>query len=174
MLTLVIGGAASGKSALAESLALEAGSPRYYIATMQVSDAESAARVEKHRAMRAGKGFVDIERPLDLLSLTLPQKGAALLEDIGNLTANEMYAPGGAGEAAAQAVVNGVLALSAQCADLIVVSNEVHSGGGRYAGDTARYLKTLASINNSIASHADNVCRVVCGIPVYYKGGKTP
>ena len=53
MLTLVIGGAASGKSEYAESLVLRSTLPRYYLATMQVWDAECAARVEKHRKMRA-------------------------------------------------------------------------------------------------------------------------
>ena len=57
MLTLVIGGAASGKSAYAESLCLRAPLPRTYLATMQVWDAECAARVAKHRAMRAEKQF---------------------------------------------------------------------------------------------------------------------
>ena len=52
MLTLVLGGAASGKSAYAESLVLKTGLPRYYLATMQVWDAECAARVEKHRKIR--------------------------------------------------------------------------------------------------------------------------
>ena len=55
MLTLVLGGAASGKSGYAESLVLKTALPRYYIATMQVWDAECAARVEKHRRMRAAK-----------------------------------------------------------------------------------------------------------------------
>ena len=57
MLTLVLGGAASGKSGYAESLVLKTALPRYYIATMQVWDAECAARVEKHRKMRAAKQF---------------------------------------------------------------------------------------------------------------------
>ena len=52
MLTLVIGGAASGKSAYAEWLCLQSPLPRTYLATMQIWDAECAARVAKHRAMR--------------------------------------------------------------------------------------------------------------------------
>mgnify|MGYP002240818348 CR=1 FL=1 len=63
MLTLVIGGAASGKSAYAEHLAVQSGGPRYYLATMQVWDAECAARVAKHRAMRAQKQFATVECP---------------------------------------------------------------------------------------------------------------
>ena len=63
MLTLVLGGAASGKSEYAESLVLKTALPRYYLATMQVWDAECAARVEKHRKMRAAKQFETVETP---------------------------------------------------------------------------------------------------------------
>ena len=95
MLTLVLGGAASGKSEYAETLVLRSTLPRYYLATMQVWDAECAARVEKHRKMRAAKQFETIECPLHLETVRLPRKGTALLEDLGNLTANELYDPPG-------------------------------------------------------------------------------
>lgn len=171
MLTLVVGGAASGKSAYAERLVLQTALPRYYLATMQVWDAECAARVEKHRRMRAEKQFETLECPLHLGAVRLPARGTALLEDLGNLTANELYDPAGAGEAAASAILDGLGRLAAQCEHLVVVSNEVFSGGADYAGDTDRYLKALAQVNNALAARADAVVRVVCGIPVYYKGG---
>ena len=171
MLTLVVGGAASGKSAYAERLVLQTVLPRYYLATMQVWDAECAARVEKHRRMRAEKQFETLECPLHLGTVHLPARGTALLEDLGNLTANELYDPAGAGEAAASAILDGLGRLAAQCEHLVVVSNEVFSGGADYAGDTDRYLKALAQVNNALAARADAVVRVVCGIPVYYKGG---
>ena len=171
MLTLVIGGAASGKSEYAERLVLQTALPRYYLATMQVWDAECAARVEKHRRMRAEKQFETLECPLHLGTVHLPARGTALLEDLGNLTANELYDPAGAGEAAASAILDGLGRLAAQCEHLVVVSNEVFSGGANYAGDTDRYLKALAQVNNALAARADAVVRVVCGIPVYYKGG---
>ena len=165
MLTLVLGGAASGKSAYAESLVLKTGLPRYYLATMQVWDAECAARVEKHRKMRAQKQFETLECPLHLDRLALPGRGTVLLEDLGNLVANELYSP-------AEAVLAGLERLAAGCDHLIVVSNEVFSGGADYAGDTDQYLLALARVNNAFAARADNVCRVVCGLPVYYKGGE--
>lgn len=171
MLTLVVGGAASGKSAYAERLVLRTALPRYYLATMQVWDAECAARVEKHRRMRAEKQFETLECPLHLGTVHLPARGTALLEDLGNLTANELYDPTGAGEAAASAILDGLDRLAAQCEHLVVVSNEVFSGGANYAGDTDRYLKALAQVNNALAARADAVVRVVCGIPVYHKGG---
>lgn len=171
MLTLVVGGAASGKSEYAERLVMQTALPRYYLATMQVWDAECAARVEKHRRMRAEKQFETLECPLHLGTVRLPARGTALLEDLGNLTANELYDPAGAGEAAASAILDGLGRLAAQCEHLVVVSNEVFSGGADYAGDTDRYLKALAQVNNALAARADAVVRVVCGIPVYYKGG---
>ena len=91
MLTLVLGGAASGKSEYAEALVLRSALPRYYLATMQVWDAECAARVEKHRKMRAAKQFETLECPLHLETVHLPRRGTALLEDLGNLTANELH-----------------------------------------------------------------------------------
>lgn len=171
MLTLVIGGAASGKSEYAERLVLQTALPRYYLATMQVWDAECAARVEKHRRMRAEKQFETLECPLHLGTVRLPARATALLEDLGNLTANELYDPAGAGKAAASAILDGLDKLAAQCEHLVVVSNEVFSGGANYAGDTDRYLKALAQVNNALAARADAVVRVVCGIPVYHKGG---
>ena len=174
MLTLVIGGAASGKSVYAEHLAVQSGGPRYYLATMQVWDAECAARVEKHRKMRAAKQFETVECPLHLDAVRLPARGTALLEDLGNLAAHELYDPTGAGENAAAAILRGLDSLAAQCENLIVVSNEVFSGGADYAGETDLYLQALAMVNNAVAAKADAVCRVVCGLPVYYKGGERP
>ncbi len=170
MLTLVLGGAASGKSEYAEALVLRSALPRYYLATMQVWDAECAARVEKHRKMRAAKQFETIECPLHLETVRFIHRGTALLEDLGNLTANELYDPAGAGDAAAEHILQGLDSLAAQCENLIVVSNEVFSGGADYAGDTDRYLLALAQVNNALAARADAVVRVVCGVPVYYKG----
>lgn len=173
MFTLVIGGAASGKSEYAESLVLRSPHrPRYYIATMEPFDEEGRRRVEKHRRMRADKEFETVERYTDLSSVRLPGRGAVLLECVGNLAANELYSPAGAGtaEGAASAVADGVDALLAQCGELVAVGNEVCSGGRDYAGDTERYLRTLAEIHRRLARRADRVCEVVCGIPVWHKG----
>lgn len=170
MLTLVVGGAASGKSQYAEDLVLGSPLPRFYLATMEVWDAECAARVEKHRQMRAQKQFVTVECPLHLDTVQLPARGTVLLEDLGNLAANELYDPRGAGDNTVAAILAGVDRLTKQCRDLVIVTNEVFSGGADYADDTHRYLLALAQLNNAIAARADRVVRVVCGIPVYYKG----
>ena len=66
MITLVTGGSGSGKSAYAESLLYSCEGIRYYIATMQIYDAEGEKKVERHRKLRAGKGFLTIESPMNV------------------------------------------------------------------------------------------------------------
>lgn len=173
MFTLVIGGSASGKSEYAEDLILASPClPRYYVATMEPFGSEGRARIARHRELRREKRFETLERYTGLAALRLPAGGAVLLECLGNLTANELYGPAGAGteEGAVQAVVTGVEALRAQCGELVVVSNEVFSGGRDYAGDTDAYLRALTAVNRILARQADRVCEVVCGIPYDCKG----
>ena len=171
MFTLVVGGAASGKSEYAESLVLQ-DLPRYYIATMQPFDGECRARIAKHRRMRAEKQFVTIERYTGLSGLVLPERGDVLLECLGNLSANELYSPAGAGSRpeAFAAIVDGVDALLGQCDELVVVGNEVFAGGNQYAEGTEDYLRLMADVNRALAKRADRVCEVVCALPRYYKG----
>ncbi len=171
MIQLVIGGAASGKSEFAEQLVLSVGDlPRYYIATMQPFDDESVRRIEKHRQMRAKKSFTTVECYTNLASVTLLEHGVVLLECMSNLAANEKYSPDGAGENALAAIADGVSALERQCERLIIVSNEVFSGGNRYEGDTDSYLRLLAAVNRMLAARADTVVEVVCGLPQVHKG----
>ena len=68
--TLVIGAAASGKSAYAESLCLGHDGPRVYLATMEPFGEEGARRIARHRALREGKGFSTLERTRDAVSYT--------------------------------------------------------------------------------------------------------
>lgn len=86
--------------------------------------------------------------------MLLPARGAALLECLSNLAANELYSPAGAGgeQAALAAVVDGVESLRRQCEALVVVTGEVFSGGSAYAGDTGTYLRVLAAANRALAA----------------------
>lgn len=167
MFTLVIGGAASGKSEFAERHALKLPGRRVYLATMEPFGTEARARVERHRRMRAGKGFETVERCTDLQGLEVGQDANILLECLGNLLANELYSPQGGG---ADAVLAGVDHLLSRSAHLTVVTNEVCSGGRDYAGDTLRYMGELARINRTLAAQADLVVEVVCGLPNVLKG----
>ena len=136
MTTLVIGTQNSGKSALAEDLALRTEDlNRYYVATMKLCDEDAIRRVQKHRAMRAGKGFVTIECETGLRSVTdvieNPAKATVLLECMANLVGNEMHENGiltdmvdAECEAFASRLVGDVCDLAYRVHNLIVVSNE--------------------------------------------------
>lgn len=175
MMVLVIGGSGSGKSAYAERLVVQlAGkSPRFYLATMQVWDEECRARICRHRRQRAGSGFATVECPRNLAGLdsgTLDTRGTILLEDLGNLVANELYAQGATPEKAVQEILCGIEHLMASARHLVIVSNEVGTGGTQYAGETKIYLYLLGTLHQLLADRADAVCEVIAGIPQYYKG----
>lgn len=169
MKVLITGGSASGKSKYAEAVAAVLPGPRFYIATMRPWDDECRARIAKHRRQREGLGFETVEHYGDLRELRLPARGTALLECMGNLTANVLFGQGRPADPLA-AVIQGLAVLAAQCEHLVVVTNEVFSDGIRYDGDMAAYLRLLAGLNASMGRDFDRVIEVVCGIPVAQKG----
>lgn len=172
MLSIIIGGSGSGKSAFAEELVCRLPGQRIYIATMTARDPESLRRIAKHRRARAGYEFQTLEWGLDLAGKLasgtgVPAGANVLLEDLSNLLANEMFRPEGGGLRAARA---GMKALTERCENLTVVSNEIFSDGVRYDGMTDRYLRNLALLNRELAQEADLVTEIVCGLPNVLKG----
>ncbi|HAN43877.1 MAG TPA: cobalamin biosynthesis protein [Ruminococcaceae bacterium] len=172
MLSLIIGGSASGKSEYAESLAVSYNTKYlYYIATMQpYGDKETTEKINRHKAMRHKKGFITIECYTQLSSVAVESNSTVLLECIGNLAANEMFSPQGAQKNAANEIISGIKSLLRQCQNLIIVSNDVFADGICYGEGTNEYIKTVADINSFAAQLADNVAEVVCGIPIAIKG----
>ena len=173
MVAVVTGGSGSGKSAFAEDKILSLGQgKRFYIATMHPYDEESYKRVERHRKMRAGKGFETVECYTGLKNLDFPENAIVLLECMSNLAANEMFEENGAGTDTVEAVLEGVTKLKSQVRHLVIVTNEIFSEAASYEGDTVRYQEYLGKINQKIGEMADQVVEVVYGIPIWHKGGK--
>ena len=170
MIILLTGGSACGKSHYAEELCLSLPMPRYYIAAMMPYGDGSEQKIEKHRRMRAGKGFETVERYRDLGGLTLPARGTVLLECVCNLTANEMFDEQGNMSDPYDRVMEGIEALCKQCDNVIIVTNDVGSDSGEYTPETRRYIEVLGRINAALAQKADRVFELVCGIPLPLKG----
>lgn len=171
MLILVTGGSGSGKSEFAESLVLKLHQKPYlYVATMYPSDDECRRRIRRHREMRAQKEFATLECYTGLKTACADGYGTVLLECLSNLTANEMYQEGGAGDDCAEEILQGVFRLRENCRHLLVVSNEIFSDGIEYDAETARYQRYLGRLNQEIAARADLVVEVVYSIPVVHKG----
>ena len=167
---LLTGGAACGKSSYAEMLAMRFDEPRYYIATMRPFGEESVIKINRHRRLREGKGFRLVEQYTDIGGVVMPNRGTAVLECLCNLTANEMFDENGNSRDPFDDILLGVLALSEKCSNLIVVTNDVGSGGYDYDKGSRQYIEVLGRLNAAVASRFDCVYELVCGIPVAIKG----
>lgn len=166
-LTLVLGGASSGKSAFAEDLVVRSGRPRIYIATAQAWDSEMAGKIARHRGMR-GEGWTTVEAPHDAASAIggIPPNSAALLDCATLWLSNRMLA-----EADMAAEEEALLAaLRAAPGPVVVVSNEVGLG---IVPDTPlgrRFRDAQGRLNCRIAAEADLVVLVAAGLPLVLKG----
>jgi len=184
MMTLIIGGSGSGKSAYAEKSAdslSQTKDQKYYLATMQVleDDKEGHRKVERHRQLRRGKGFITIEQPVDIDQavekmdrIQMSGTRTALLECIANLTANEMFAgeiPRSSEQVSAK-IIEEIGRLRQNVTHLVIVSSNVFEDGTAYDKTTMEYIQAMGTINQRLAVMADRVVEVVVGIPVLICG----
>jgi len=152
MITLLLGGASSGKSALAESMAPESGVT--YIATAVAGDPDMAARIEAHRARRPA-GWATIEAEAGLASVIRATPGFILVDSLTTWVAGS---PG-------FAVAGGELcrALVERGGDSLVVSDEVGMGVHPSTEPGRRFREALGAVNQAVAAVAGEVLLVVAG-----------
>ena len=181
MVELILGGARSGKSALAEQRATESGLAVTYIATAQAGDAEMARRIAHHRARRPPHWTV-VEEPLHLAT-TLVHHAApdcCLLVDCLTLwLTNLLYAGAAARQAeAGEAVACPALAFETAAlfdclpqlpGRVILVSNEVGLGIVPLGAVTRLYVDDAGRMNQSVARVAQRVTFVAAGLPLELK-----
>jgi adenosylcobinamide kinase/adenosylcobinamide-phosphate guanylyltransferase len=167
MTILVVGPNGSGKSAFAEALAARiCRGGLCYIATLLPCGEEGAARVEKHRAQRAGMGFVTFESPY--AEAEISREDTVLLEDVSNLLANLMFEK--KLENAETETLRRVLSLRDGCENLIAVSiGGLQEEDGTDA-ETKRYIAAMHAVNDRLQKLADTVVELVSGTPVIRKG----
>jgi adenosylcobinamide kinase/adenosylcobinamide-phosphate guanylyltransferase len=166
-LTLVIGGARSGKSAYAEHLATGTGRPRRYIATAEARDDEMRARIARHRQDR-GTGWITVEAPLDLASAVASAHGEeVVLVDCATLwLTNHLLADR---DLAAEATAL-LAALAASAAPVVVVSNETGWGIVPENALARRFRDAQGRLNQRLAAEAGLVVTVIAGLPLVLKG----
>lgn len=166
MLILITGGAASGKSAHAERLLCEAAvGARLYLATMETHSEAAQQKIARHRALRNGKGFETLEQTHALQQISFSKfYDGILLEDLGNLVANELFSSDGEPSKTTEQILTDIIWLRRRCNTLVVVSNSVFSDGLTYDADTRRYIAALGRLNTMLAARADGVYESVCGI----------
>ncbi|PID47773.1 MAG: bifunctional adenosylcobinamide kinase/adenosylcobinamide-phosphate guanylyltransferase [Proteobacteria bacterium] len=169
-LTLVLGGARSGKSAYAEKRAAETGNTVVYIATAQIHDEAIEKRVALHRETRPAE-WQTVESPLELASniKQLAAKNVTLLVDCLTMWLTNLLCTDDATRLT-QEVESLLQSLSNVDGEIILVSNEVGLGVIPMGALTREYVDTAGKLHQRIAAIADNVVMVVAGIPMEVKG----
>ncbi len=167
-LTVVIGGARSGKSRLAERLVRETGLPRVYVATAEAWDDEMRDRIAAHRDGRVLDGWTTVEAPRDLAgALAGVPVGSAVLVDCATLWLSNHLLDGA--DLAAQE--DALMAALAACASpVVVVTNEV---GLSVVPDNAlarAFRDAQGRLNQRLAAQAGLAVAVWAGLPVVLKG----
>ena len=170
--TLVLGGARSGKSRHAESLiesALAAGlcEGATYLATAEALDTEMAARIEEHRRRR-GDAWRTVEAPLDLVAALTAHADPVRPVLVDCLTLWLTNVMGAGRDADAEAA-----GLAARLADppgpVVLVANEVGLGIVPDNALAREFRDRAGRLNRMVAEVADRVLFVAAGLPLIIK-----
>ena len=163
--TLVLGGARSGKSAYAESLFAEAGA--VYVATAEAIDDEMEERIARHRARR-GAGWTTVEAPLELgaaIRAHAPGASGVLVDCLTVWLGNLMHAGRNIDREAASLLES----LAVPEAPVALVANEVGLGVVPDNPMARAFRDHAGRLNQALAARADRVVLVTAGIPLVLK-----
>jgi adenosylcobinamide kinase/adenosylcobinamide-phosphate guanylyltransferase len=166
-LTLVLGGARSGKSSFAESRALATGLLPVYIATAQCLDQEMQARIAHHRARRDAR-WLTVEEPIELAAALRREAAAGhvVVVDCLTLWLTNMLLAGRDPEIARAELTEVLTGLAGPA---ILVSNEVGQGIVPVGELTRRFVDAAGLLHQAVAGVADRVVLMVAGLPLQLK-----
>ncbi|HEV8247822.1 MAG TPA: bifunctional adenosylcobinamide kinase/adenosylcobinamide-phosphate guanylyltransferase [Polyangiaceae bacterium] len=168
MLTLILGGARSGKSSFAARLALSLSPSPVYVATAQVGDEDFAARVRRHQADR-GPEWTTIEEPRALGSLEL--EGRVVVVDCATLWLSNFFGDFAQDIEKTLGAANSELdLLLARNNRYFIVSNEVGLSLHAQTEIGRRFVDLQGFFNQELARRARTVAFMVAGIPWLVKG----
>jgi adenosylcobinamide kinase/adenosylcobinamide-phosphate guanylyltransferase len=169
-LSLVLGGARSGKSRYAESVIAALPPPWHapwiYVATAEPGDAEMAERIAAHRARR-GTSWRTIEAPRDLAGSLQTASAAPALVDCLTLWLSNLMLAGADIDTEMERLDH---AVAAAAAPVVMVANEVGSGIVPEHPLGRRFRDLQGVLNQRIAARADRVVLMVAGLPLAVKG----
>jgi adenosylcobinamide kinase/adenosylcobinamide-phosphate guanylyltransferase len=165
--TLVLGGARSGKSRYAEGLVESRPGACIYLATAEAGDAEMAARIAAHRARR-GARWTTREAPLDLVSAlqAASQAERAVLVDCLTLWLSNLMAAGRDVAAERERLLAAVAHLPGP---VVFVTNEVGLGIVPTNGLARAFRDHAGQLNQAVAAAAQSVVFVAAGLPMTLK-----
>jgi adenosylcobinamide kinase / adenosylcobinamide-phosphate guanylyltransferase len=168
-LTLVLGGARSGKSRYAENLVMASPPPWVFVATAESGDAEMAERIALHRRRR-GEDWRTVEAPHGLMAAlaTIPGEASILIDCLTLWLSNRMLS-----DADVEAEIAFLeAALDKRKGVVVLVSNEVGFGIVPDNELARRFRDLQGRLNQRIAARADRVILMVAGLPMVVKDTK--
>jgi adenosyl cobinamide kinase/adenosyl cobinamide phosphate guanylyltransferase len=169
-ITLVLGGARSGKSRYAEGLMTALppawNPPWVYVATAEPGDEEMKARIAAHRARR-GPQWNLVEAPHDIAEAVVLSQPTPVLIDCLTLWLSNMMLAGSDVDAEVALLER---ALQAAAAPVVLVANEVGAGVVPDNALGRRFRDLQGALNQRIAARADRVVLMVAGLPLAIKG----
>ncbi len=169
--TLVLGGARSGKSRYAQQLAEQSGRV-VFVATAKISDEEMRAKIEQHREDRP-KEWLTVEEPLELARVLAEHERNCdmIVVDCLTLYAANLLEAEGEGNAAIDRRIAALCeALQRMQCAIVLVSNEVGSGVVPSYAVGCRFRDLLGELNQKVAKIADDAVLMVAGLPLALKG----
>lgn len=177
MTFFISGGAKSGKSSLAQDLAvaLANGGKHYYVATMISTGAEDDERIRRHIADREGMGFETVECFTDIMAClkTADREGAFLVDSVTALIQNAMFPAEKNYEmdlTSAQRCADRLVEFAGAVKHAVFVSDYIYADARRYSESTEAYRKALADADRRLAAVCDTVVEVSAGRYFVHKG----
>ena len=165
--SLILGGARSGKSARA--LALATAGPRTFLATAQPLDAEMADRIARHRAER-GAGWRLVEAPLDLAPVIAAHREGSLVVDCLTLWLSNLMHAGRDPAAETGALIEALRGTGGEDGRVVLVSNEVGLSITPENALARAFRDEQGRLNQRVAAAAGHVEFVAAGLPLLLKG----
>ncbi|MFJ7726478.1 bifunctional adenosylcobinamide kinase/adenosylcobinamide-phosphate guanylyltransferase [Neobacillus sp. NPDC097160] len=182
-LIFITGGVRSGKSSLAEKLAIERKRNKdgqlYYIATGVPSDSEMQKRIEMHQKDRQTGEYQwkTIEKPIQIGTLadSISDNDIILLDCVTTLLNNELFSTeqtwnGSYLKQIKEDIITGIIAIKNRAGTMIVVSNEVLHESLMGSELVFLYGRMLGQIHQDLVREADQAIIVEAGIPIIRKG----
>ena len=165
MLTVLLGGARSGKSALAEELGRRSGVDVTYVATCPriVGDDDLATRIDRHRADRP-TDWTTVEEEVDLAGAIESHRDGFLIIDCLTLWVNNLQFSGRDADAIDVASASAIAAVRRRTGDTVVVSNEVGLGIIPADAATREFRDVLGRVNRDWATAAGRTLLLVAGM----------
>ena len=169
--TLVLGGARSGKSNYAQSLARNSGLAVHYIATAQALDQEMALRIDHHKHQRPDEWRL-IEEPVALSKVIQCEASQErlLLIDCLTLWLNNLICRGDSDQQIRQQVSELATVAASAKGSVVMVSNEVGLGIVGENPLVRRFIDQSGWMNQQVAAQAQQVILVSAGLPLQLKG----